>query len=208
MNLQTAKKNSLCPCVNVDSELLHRRALSTCSYCLGTGIRNKDREKNILRNLTRRIPTFEEFNSFDGAHCKNIYRSLDISWRCPGCRRSKFECLRWTMRFPNSANAKEGWALGLHKHHDHRADPILIDGKYKPSAWTPRFSEIHVCEQCNSADATAKRKLNLPKEFSFSPIEIGTFVIPTPHGWHLLNYEIAEQIFLQISKVPPPPRFF
>ena len=195
----------LCRCVVGTPDGQHRIALPTCFFCLGTGLRDTDREKAIARNANRRIPTQEEFDAFDGAHCKQIYRRLDASWRCPACKRSKFELLRWALLFPKSPSPYEGWAMGLHTHHDHRADPIWIDKKPQRSNWLPRFAPTVICEQCNAADATAKRKLDLPKAFSFSPLEIGAFVAATPHGWHLLNYDVAQQIFQQIPQAAPQP---
>ncbi|MGZ8318826.1 MAG: hypothetical protein ACXWVD_06960, partial [Telluria sp.] len=61
-----------------------------------------------------------------------------------------------------------------------------------------RFVDTLLCEQCNSADASAKRKLKLPEDFSFSPGEIAMFVRATPNGWHLLDYDIASQIYAEI----------
>lgn len=203
-NLQTARKSALCHCVVMVNDQ-HRIAVPSCFHCLGTGLRDSDREKTITRNANRRIPTWDEFLAFNGAHCKKIYRRLDVSWCCPACTRSKFELLRWTLLFPHTPAPYEGWAMGLHTHHDHRADPEWTNGMRKLSSWPPRFPATVICEQCNAADATAKRKLKLPKNFSFSPIEIGSFVTAIPHGWHLLNYQQAHEIYQRIAHIPPPP---
>lgn len=203
--LQSARRNALCRCVVIAPDSAHRIALPTCLHCLGTGLRDAEREKAIARNMNRRFPTWTEFLAFDGAHCKNLYRQLEPSWRCPSCRRTPYELLRWTLLYPHSPAPYEGWAMGLHTHHDHRADSTWIDGKPLRSSWPPRFPAVVMCEQCNNADAAAKRKLKLPKNFSFAPAEIGSFVTATPHGWHLLNYPLARQIFDSIAHVPPSP---
>lgn len=206
-DLLALPKKQICRCVVETSDGSHRLALPTCPICLGTGRLDRDREKVIAKNAACRIPTSEEYFAFDGAHCRQIYQRLDHSWRCPACNRTKYELLRWTMLYPRSPRQHEGWAVGLHNHHDHRADPVWIEGKPHSSGWLPRFPLTVICEQCNSADATAKRKLKLPATFSFSPAEIGSFVFATPHGWHLLNYRQAEVIYESVSRVPPPPQW-
>lgn len=67
----------------------------------------------------------------------------------------------------------------------------------------PRFPKTVICGRCNAADGTAKRKLKLPADFSFSPHEIGEFVIAQPHGEHELNFELAEEIYLDYRAGAP-----
>ncbi|PRD14063.1 hypothetical protein CQW29_18545 [Pantoea coffeiphila] len=59
----------------------------------------------------------------------------------------------------------------------------------------PRFPDTIVCGQCNSADGTVKRKLNLPKSFSFSPSEIRVFIKARPHEKHDIDHERALNLF-------------
>jgi hypothetical protein len=94
-----------------------------------------------------------------------------------------------------------GWAVGLHTHHDHRDDQYRYSSEARPPGFCTRFVDTLLCEQCNSADASAKRKLKLPENFSFSPAEIAMFVTATPNGWHLLDYDIASRIYAQIVAV-------
>ena len=143
-------------------------------------------------NQSLRIPTLAEHAAFDGAHCKNIYRSLPPGWVCPGCGRNTFQILRWTLLYPKSPAPFEGWAGGYHRHHDHAVDPFRYG--QSPVPVTPRFSETIICEQCNSADGAAKRKLGLPSGFSFAPHEIRMFVTATAHGFHVVNYDVAAAI--------------
>lgn len=79
------------------------------------------------------------------------------------------------------------WVAALHNHHDHSADYMDI-GTY-------RFPATLICGQCNSADGTVKRKLKLPKDFSFPPQEMREFIKATPHGKHEIDYERARSIF-------------
>uniref|UniRef100_UPI000F017E38 hypothetical protein n=1 Tax=Pseudomonas viridiflava TaxID=33069 RepID=UPI000F017E38 len=59
------------------------------------------------------------------------------------------------------------------------------------------------CEQCNSADSSAKKKLRLPENFTFTPIEIKSFIYPTAHGWHIINYAVAQDVYrkFEVSKL-------
>jgi hypothetical protein len=79
----------------------------------------------------------------------------------------------------------------LHRHHDHSVELF--------SNQEPRFPETIVCDQCNAADGSAKRKLKLPENFSFSPKEIATFVSATPHDKHKIDYKLAHAIYLALS---------
>ncbi|GAA0432289.1 hypothetical protein GCM10009094_41100 [Massilia aurea] len=167
--------------------------MTTCVRCLGTGRTDPRRERTIKKNRERRIPTQEQIDAFNGAHCRLLYASLGPHWRCPGCRRTKYQAIRWTTLFRNSPNSYQGWACGLAKHHDHGPRPA-------------RFPETVMCEQCNSADGTAKRVLRLPDDFSFSPAEVNRFVLPTPHGWHLIDYLAAQNLYAAVRRpLPPPP---
>lgn len=142
-----------------------------------------------------RIPTIAEFQAYKGAHCHRLWFEVGEHWICQSCRRSKFQILRWTTRLPNSPHRFEDWMAGLHKHHDHSVE---LYGQE-----VPRFEQTIICDQCNSADGTAKRKLKLPVNFSFSPHEISSFVIASPHGKHQINYQAAQLIYWNVCKLHP-----
>lgn len=146
------------------------------------------------KNANLKAPTREDYEAFDGAHCRTLYQSLADDWCCPGCRRSKFEVLRWTLRFPHSPGRFWGWAGGYHRHHDHSVDDVRYrlapaDGRVE------RFVETVLCEQCNVADGTAKKKLGLPSSFSFAPDEIRQFVTAVAHGFHAIDYQTAQALY-------------
>lgn len=84
-----------------------------------------------------------------------------------------------------------GWVAALHRHHDHS------EGYFRQKAG--RFPETVICSSCNSADGAAKRQLKLPKNFSFSPGEIGTFVIATPHEGHAVDLDAAHLTYILIE---------
>lgn len=185
------------PCVCVKGDLQFY-ANGQCIACKGTGVQDTYRVGVLKNNLNAKRPSFEEYLSFDGAHCHRIYKRLSEDWRCPGCWRTKFEILRWTILFPHKPESRRpGWAGGYHEHHDHACDRYFSPGGL--SSCKPRFAPSVVCEQCNSADSAAKKVLKLPTDFSFSPTEIRQFVSAYAHGKHLVDYQIAHAIYLALQ---------
>lgn len=142
-----------------------------------------------------RVPTLEEFEAYTGAHTPRLWCEVGIDWQCPACKRSKFELLRWTRRsLDHRRTFFWGWTAALHTHHDHAGD-------YDWGKWQGRFPDTVICELCNAADGNVKRQIGIsePPYFSFSPHEIGQFVIPTPHGKHRFNLSIAQQIAIDLG---------
>lgn len=137
--------------------------------------------------MRTKVPTSEDYYNHSGLHYHRLWESIDDVWVCPGCGRSKFQIMKWTRRFPKSANSFMDWVAALHKHHDHSVG-FFESGQ-------PRFLETLICGQCNSADGSAKRKLKLPSNFSFSPQEMSLFIQATPHQKHEINYDLALAIF-------------
>lgn len=137
-----------------------------------------------------KVPTYEEFYNYTGLHCHKLWAEVGDAFVCPSCNRNKYQILRWTTRFPNKPNAFKGWVAVLHRHHDH--------SKRLMGSNSERFPQTVICDQCNSSDGVVKRKLKLPKDFSFSPQEIGCFVKATAHGKHEIDYEIAQAIYVAI----------
>ncbi|MGR9587070.1 hypothetical protein [Pandoraea sputorum] len=166
-----------------------------------TGKKSFDWTQKSTRKLNdrRKIPTAGDFAEYDGHHCHLIYKSLPPGWQCPGCGRTPFQILRWTMRFPHLPSKFMGWAGGYHQHHDHAGDR---EGYFSNSP-DARFPKTIMCEQCNAADATVKRTLKLPKAFSYSPEEIRAFVESVPHGKHVINYPRAAQIYESVTGCAP-----
>lgn len=137
--------------------------------------------------MKNKTPTYEDYRNHTGLHYHRLWKATGDNWICPGCGRSKFQIMRWTLRFPNTQGAFMDWVAALHKHHDHSADYMGFG--------VPRFPETLICDQCNSADGTVKRMLKLPKNFSFSPQEMQIFIGATPHGKHEIDYERALELF-------------
>ncbi|MFP1133051.1 hypothetical protein [Asticcacaulis sp. W401b] len=130
-------------------------------------------------------------------------------WRCPACQRVKAEIFRVT--------AGEVLTAHLHKHHDHLQDHLTTlmkvrlgpDAKRSPdyphrevfrlSRALRRFDESIVCEDCNTADGSAKAALGLPRHFSFSPVEIGQFIKVRPHQPHSLDLPAVRRVFDSVA---------
>lgn len=150
-------------------------------------------------SMVRRVPTLEEYLSHTGLHYHQLWKQIGPSWYCISCRRSRFQIMRWSKRFPNTPQAFMDWVAIVNTHHDHAGD--------QPGC-APRFPRTVLCNQCNAADGAAKRRLQLPQNFSFSPEEIGRFVISTPHAAHKLDYEVAHAIYQTLVRskvfVPAP----
>src|SRR5690606_14847086 len=98
----------------------------------------------------------------------------------------------------NSAKAHMGWVAALHRHHDHSARQW--------GARRPRFDECVICDQCNAADGAAKRKLKLSASFSFSPCEISLFIRATPHGRHVIDFVMAQAVYLTLAACEQKPQ--
>ena len=128
----------------------------------------------------QRIPTDSEYQNYDGGHCPILWTETSESWYCPGCSRNKREILRWTFRKVGDKYFW-GWIAPLVRHHDHST--------------FDRFSETVICGDCNSADGQAKRVLNLPSNWSFSPGEIRQFVRAVPHGSCCIDYQKAQDLY-------------
>lgn len=135
-----------------------------------------------------RIPTEEEIKLFTGMHCARLYAwAIATRWSCPSCGRTATQLIRWTdIRGPawRARYGDEygmGFTIALTKHHCHAGY---------------RFPQTLICGDCNSADGAAKRKLRLPRSWSFAPSEIGQFVSTQPHsGQTTINYAVAQRIY-------------
>ena len=130
----------------------------------------------------RKVPTDDDYYSYDGGSCYQIWDQLSHEWRCPACERTKREVLRWGLS-GYKGNKKKQWYASFHKHHDH-------------TKGVERFPLTVLCADCNAADAVAKRELDLPCDWSFSPSEIAQFVVYRPHAKHkCIKYKIALNLY-------------
>ncbi|MBF0622745.1 MAG: hypothetical protein HQL54_12540 [Magnetococcales bacterium] len=124
--------------------------------------------------MSIKIPLYADYINHTGLHYHLLWKELDDTWTCPACNRTKFQILRWTKRFPNSPNPFFDWVATLTKHHDHSVS--------RYGNMLPRFPETIICGQCDGSDGAVKKRLKLPKKFSFSPEEIRGFGSPHTGG--------------------------
>lgn len=144
--------------------------------------------------MRKRIPTQQEYQAYRGAHCHKLWIEVGSDWVCPACARTKYQILRWTTRFPRTPAAFEDWMAGLHRHHDHSQGLLSLN--------RGRFPQTVICDQCNAADGVAKRQLDLPENFSFSPSEISLFIEVAPHGKHKVIIPKASEVYRSLSATP------
>lgn len=137
-----------------------------------------------------RKPTDEEYRSYDGMHCRSLWRELSDAWTCPVCGRTKREIMLWGIRSGSNAvtYGSVGFKCGLHRHHDHS---------------TPeRFKVTVVCGSCNLLDARLKRKVGARKDFSFSPEELSQCLTSVKPNESIkstsINYGKAAEIYKRV----------
>lgn len=169
-----------------------------------------------------RVPTWDEYREMHvqgrqtgilGHTISSEWVSAEDEWRCPCCDRTKFEILRWR-RFKHG---EWRWLAELHWHHDHviaRVNERFARSgimrrrlsAYVELGWISaeqsefygtlyRFPDTLMCMDCNWAEGGAKAKLRLPHWFSFSPIEVFTFVSGRPHQKPVVIYDLAQLIW-------------
>ena len=124
------------------------------------------------------------------------------SWSCLCCKRVKRDIARLN---------KRGQLIGhLVEHHDHMSDLVKKtfvrvaterswpDADEKARGFAKRvsgmisaFEAAIICEDCNQSDAKAKSLIRAPKDFSFSPDDIASFVRPQPNREHSIDADEA-----------------
>lgn len=130
-------------------------------------------------------------------HLNEAWAMTSLAWRCPACERQKIDIARKT---------DSGIILcQLERHHDHLGDwaskilretafqgiPDTLSAQRKRACGAvlplaERFAETLVCMDCNAADAAMKKDLGgrVHRDFSFSPSEIGAFIVARPNEPH------------------------
>lgn len=135
-----------------------------------------------------------------------------VDWQCPSCARYKEEIVR--------INQHGDLTGHTHEHHDHVADVVekqfikISESKEKVVAnlLSERFIErtayalaaydnTLICSDCNNADAKAKKAINAPADFSFSPAEIKSFIIVKPNQEHEICIESASKSWSECEAI-------
>lgn len=144
--------------------------------------------------------------SAKGAHLNKWWVMTPIDWVCPACNRPKPEIVR--------LNKHDSLSCQLHEHHDHMKDVVkdiferistqmdhpvanefserfAIKAAFSLSA----YDNTIICSDCNEADKNAKLMVGTHNFFSFSPQEIGEFIIPKANVPHEINESIARTVW-------------
>jgi rubredoxin len=128
-------------------------------------------------------------------------------WRCPCCGRSKLQISRV---------GQHGQILAKSVvHHDHMGEVLRqafniqfvaagtnleqVDGLElvrRMSLAFAAYDEVLVCEDCNNADAHAKRLVEIPRDFSFSIGQIRTFIAARDHQPHVIDAEKVRRAWI------------
>ena len=145
------------------------------------------------------------FNA-NGANLTRWWVMTSPDWKCPSCNRDKSQIVR--------KNKHNDLICHLHEHHDHVSD--LVKRRFTEISSSRRvvladhisekfverlaygfssYDSTVICFDCNAADADAKKIVNAPKEFSFSPQDISKFIIAKKNAAHEINERIAQQIW-------------
>lgn len=152
--------------------------------------------------------------SFDakGVDANKWWVMTPVDWVCPSCKRTKPNIVR---------KNKHGYLIALlHEHHDHMRDlvkkrfeelsssrDIVVADKLsekfalRTSYAISAYDNTIICSDCNEADKNAKRIVGTHRDFSYSPNEIGQFIISRSNKEHEINSDIATKIWNEGSEL-------
>ena len=130
------------------------------------------------------------------------------NWICPACGRSKEELAR--------KNSHNQLMCKLVSHHDHMQDLLLerfrsisaslakvvadeVAERFakRSASMVASYDNTLICQDCNAADASAKKAAMTHSKFSYSPQEIRRIVVPKSHCSHEINASVAVEIWEQ-----------
>jgi len=179
------------------THVIHHTILNTLhSVCFSIVIQKELRAVGPRKNCEHLpLPTIEDFAGYTGGHTHRKWRQVGHEWRCPSCKRTKFEQLTWTQQRRDNGRVPTGrfiWLAPIVEHHDHGAIRGLRH---------PRFAPTLLCFDCNIAEGRVKRVLRLPSDFSFSPEELNAFITGYPHRRVTENLDIAAQIAERVIRL-------
>lgn len=183
----------------------HIEGLRILQECVSSG--EIDSLDSINSPLSRMIQKLHGLNEFEMN--SNWIRSGQ-DWSCPCCGRSKLQISRI---------GNKGQILAkLILHHDHMGEALetafhkafekaetcveqseglrLVERMGKAFSG---YDEILICEDCNNADAEAKKLVNAPRFFSFSPGQINVFIRVQANTPHFVDIEVAQEIWAKAA---------
>ncbi len=155
--------------------------------------------------------TIQLMNAHDAveADMTEFWMMTPQGWCCPVCNRSKSEIVR--------KDKNNRLICRLVEHHDHMIDILgkrfneisatLIGGVIaddaaerfarRSSSMVSAYNNIVICQDCNNADAKAKKAVGMSVHFSYSPDEISRFITPQKNSPHDVDVNIAREIWAQ-----------
>jgi hypothetical protein len=130
-------------------------------------------------------------------HISNFF-DVEPNWKCPCCYRAREEFSRI------DGNGK--LLCRIVSHHDHFHDFVedqlpKVDWKLSQGVCHvlccshSRFPPTLVCEDCNNADASAKKIVGAPKEFSFTPFGFTGFIVVSNNLPHSIDKIQAHSVY-------------
>lgn len=153
--------------------------------------------------LSKRIKALHKRDAFE---MNSNWIGTSQDWTCPCCGRDKYRVSR--------VGKQRQILAKLVVHHDHMGevlklafhaafeaagtDVAQINGRRLVERIGTAFAayeEVLVCEDCNHADADAKKLVGAPASFSFSIGQIRQFICSSDHAPHGVNAATALQIW-------------
>jgi rubredoxin len=158
----------------------------------------------IFSPLTKQL--IQEHGAAD-ADMTQFWIMTPQDWCCPVCKRSKGDIVR--------KDKNNLLICRLVEHHDHMNDILVkrftaISATLKggvvaddaaerfakrSSAMVSAYNNIVICQDCNNADANAKKAVGAPVDFSYSPAEISQFILPKKNSSHDIDDYKAREIW-------------
>ena len=140
-----------------------------------------------------------------------LFEKQSEFWSCPGCGRRKKEIPRECRGGGKVAKVVE--------HHDHLKEFTneTVRQAYG-SEWNTKvaagvapflnrierfvvaFDPTAICEDCNNIEAEAKKWVNAPRLFTFTPREIRQFVVAAPNAPHTINVDKTQAVYGEAKK--------
>jgi rubredoxin len=154
--------------------------------------------------------TIELAKSFNakGVHLNKWWVMTAMGWKCPACLRTKPQIVK--------LDSKTYLSCLLHEHHDHMKDIVrrlfeesssnrdevvanVLGERFavRTSFAISAYDNTVICSDCNKADGVAKKLIKAHKDFSFSPDEIGKFILIKNNEEHEIDQEVAKKIWLE-----------
>lgn len=132
------------------------------------------------------------------------FMDTPADWRCRPCLRSKPEIARV------DKNGRLLCQIVLHHDHFDQYVPDDVRKGLRNVSFTAevagrdhltRFLPELICQDCNTADAAAKKIVGAPSVFSFAPHEIALMIRVTANEPHKVKAEVARELYEDLRPI-------